>query len=116
MPHAAAEARAHVLEQQLVGLVEAIAQLVGDRLAAIHHVPHRHAEPDGGLGALALLRWLCLDCTMRERVDLLEHARHGRKVGGLDLGQLGDDLLGVAAEVGELAAESEGGELDEQRV
>ena len=52
---------------------------------------------------------------MGERVDLLEDARHRRQVGRFDLHQLGHDLLGVAAEVGERAAEVEDGELDQQR-
>ena len=42
-----------------------------------------------------------------ERVELLEDPRHRRQVGRLDLGELGDDLLRVAAEVGERGAEVE---------
>ncbi len=72
-------------------------------------------ELDRLLGTLALLGRLGLDRAVRERVDLLEHARHRRQVCGLDLHQLGHDLLGVAAEVGERAAEVEDGELDQQR-
>ena len=53
---------------------------------------------------------------MGERVDLLEDARHGGEVGRFDLHQLGHDLLGVAAEVGERRAEIEGRELDQQRI
>ena len=71
---------------------------------------------DRGLRALLLLGRLGLDRAVGERVDLLEHARHRRQIGRFDLHQLADDLLGVAAEVGERGAEVEHDQLDQQRV
>ena len=62
---------------------------------------------------LELLR--VLGHRLRERVDLLEDPRHRRHVGRLDLHELGDDLLGVAAEVDDPAADVERGELHGQR-
>ena len=50
-----------------------------------------------------------------QRVELLEDARHRRQVGRLDLHQLADDGLGVAAEVGDRRAAVDRAELDEQR-
>ena len=50
-----------------------------------------------------------------QRVELLEDARDRRQVRRPDLGELGDDLLRVAAEVGERRAHVEHGELDQQR-
>ena len=115
MAHATAEDRAHVLEQLLVGLVELRLQLVRHAFAGGHQVADLDAELDCLAGALLLLGGLRLDGCVGERIDLLEHARDRGQVGGFDFLQLGHDLLGVAAEVGERAAEIERCELDEQR-
>jgi hypothetical protein len=56
------------------------------------------------------------DAGAGERVDLLEDPGDRREVGGLDLGQLRHDRLGVAAEVGDRPAAVERQQLDEQRV
>jgi len=50
-----------------------------------------------------------------QRVDLLEHARHRREVGRLDLGEVGDDLGRVLLPVGDAAAHVERHVLDELR-
>ena len=112
--HAAAEDRADVGEEALVGLVEGLLHVLGDRLAFVEHVADLDAERDRLLGFLALRGRQRLDRAVGERVDLLEHARHRGQVGRFDLLQLRDDLFGVAAEVGERAAEVEDGELDQQ--
>jgi hypothetical protein len=52
---------------------------------------------------------------MADRVDLFKDARHRGQVGRFDLQQLGDYLLGIAAEIGQRAAEVERCELNEQR-
>ncbi len=113
--HVAAEDRAHVFEQQLVCFVELCLQVRRHRFAAVEHVAHLYAHRDRGPRALLLLRRLRLDRAVGERVDLLEHARHRRQVGRFDLEQLGDHLLGVAAEVRERPTQVEHRELDQQR-
>ena len=105
----AAERRADVLEQLLLGRVEVRLQLLRHLLA--RRLQLAHLQPD-------LRRPLdLLGVAVRgdERVELLEDPRHRRQVGRLDLGQLRDDLLRVAAEVGQRRAQVEDRELDQQR-
>ena len=106
----AAERPADVLEQRLVGLVVVGLQLGRDLLARGLQRAHLEADADG---ALDLLR---VAVRGDERVDLLEDPRNRRQVVGLDLHQLGHDLLRVAGEVGDPAAEVDRQQLDEQRV
>ena len=68
------------------------------------------AERDGiGGGLLAARR----HHRHRDRVDLLEDARHRRQHGRLHGGQLGDDLRRVAAEVGDRGADLDAVGLDQ---
>ena len=106
----AAEGAADVLEQRLVGLVVVGLQLGGDLLAGGLQRAHLQADADG---ALDLLR---VAVGGDERVDLLEDPRHRGQVVRVDLHQLGHDLLRVAAEVGDRAAEVDRQQLDQQRV
>src|SRR5262249_14765108 len=115
MPHPAAEHRAYVLEQLLVGLHESLLQLLWDGLAPNLQIADLDSQLDGRLGTLLLLGWLGLDRAVGDRVDLFKDARHRREVGGFDLQQLGDYLLGVAAKVGKCASQVERRELNEQR-
>ena len=110
--HALADVRseqcAHVLVQLLIRLVEGRLELGRDVLTALSHLPHLNAQLDRlaellGIGGVR----------RRQRVDLLEHPRHGREVGRVDLGQLGDDLLRVLGPVGERRPQVHRGELDE---
>ena len=106
----AAERPADVLEQRLVGLVVVGLQLGGDLLAGGLQRAHLHADADR---ALDLLR---VAVGGDEGVDLLEDPRHRRQVARVDLHQLGHDLLRVAGEVGDPAAEVDRQQLDQQRV
>ena len=112
LAHAPAEDGADVLEQLLLGRLEGLEQLGRHLLAADLHVAHLDAELGRGLHLLLDLGRLG---GQRERVDLLEDARHARQVGRADLLQLGDDLVRVAAEVRDRRADVEVDELDEQR-
>ena len=76
---------------------ELLAQLRRDRLAADLEVLDLAADRADRRELLG--RQLLLG----QRVELLEDARHRRQVGRLDLHELGDDLLRVAAEVGDRA-------------
>ena len=107
---APAEEAAHVLVELLLGLLERPAELLRHLLAARLELAHLHAEVHGLLELLAVGRG-----GGRERVDLLEHPRHRREVGRLDLGEVGDDLLRVLLPVGDRAAEVERHELDQDR-
>src|SRR4051812_8872283 len=107
-----AEDRAHVLEELLVGLLERLLELGRHRLAVDLHVSDLHAELRGRLRALLRLGRLG---GHHERVDLLEDPGHAREVRRLDLLQLGDDLVRIAAPVRDRVADIEREQLDEER-
>src|SRR5215212_1320373 len=100
----------HVLVERLLGPVERLLQLRGHLLSALPHLPDLHAHLHG-LPQLLLVGRVAGG----ERVDLLEHPRHRREVARVDLGQVRDDLGGVARPVGQSHAQVEGGELDQDR-
>src|SRR6267378_7261702 len=100
---AAAEDRTHAGEHLLVGLVEGLLELRRDGLAARLQLADLDAQRDHRVELL--LGDLLLDARRSERVDLLEDAGDGREVGRLGLRQLGDDRLGIAAEVRDRAAD-----------
>ena len=109
LPQPAAERGAHVLEQRLLGRVEVRLQLRRHLLAGRLQRAHLQADLRRRLDLLGVA------VRGDERVELLEDPRHRREVGRPHLGELGDDLLRVAAEVGERGAHVERGELDQQR-
>ena len=104
------EQPAHVLVQRLFGLVEPRLQLGRHLPAGLPQLAHLHSH-------LHRLAQLLLVGSVRggERVDLLEHPRHGREVARAHLHQVGNDLLRVARPVGDRRAELEGRELDQDR-
>ncbi len=85
-------------------------QLGRDLLAGGLQLPHLQADLRGALDLLGVA------VGGDERVDLLEDPRHRRQVGRVDLVELDDDLLHVAAEVGDRGAEVDRQQLDQQRV
>ena len=105
--HPAAEERAHGLNSCSSACSKRLVQLGGtgsprarsSRTSTPASTPRRRVLRSS-VGAL--------DRRGGERVDLLEDPRHRREVVGLHLGQLGDDLLRVAAEVGDRGARRRG--------
>ena len=84
-------------------------QVGRDLLAADLEVADPAADLADGLDLLGR------ELARGQRVELLEDARDRGQVGRLDLHELGDDLLRVAAPVGDRRARVERAELDEQR-
>ncbi len=111
----AAEQRADTLEDRLVGLLEGLAQLVGDRLAVVLQIADLHTQLDRLAELLPLFGRGLLQLRGCERVDLLEDARHRGEVVRPRLLDLRNDPARVAAEVGERAAEVQHGDLDQLR-